>query len=375
MRLLVVSHACVTPINQQFFAVLEEQTGWNITLVAPARWKNEYGEERHLKRWPAFQGELVPVPVWGSGNVPLHIYRSFFVSLLRRTHPDVIYMHHEPYAAATAQMYLANRFSLNRPIGFFTWQNIYKKYPPPFGQLERMVFRQSQFAISGSESASRVLREKGYEGPLDIIPAGIDPELYRDKEDEQFTLRQSSEDVVIGYVGRIAEEKGLATLLEALEHIKEKPWRLVVVGAGSYEKQFDEKAAILGLTDRVERVGYVPHTDAPRYLSAFDALAIPSETQVNWKEQFGRVIIEAMACGTPVVGSDSGEIPHLIQRTQGGWIFPEREAQILAEQLATVIDQPAERSQRAHQGRQYVLEHYTHAALADRFAHTVREAV
>jgi glycosyltransferase involved in cell wall biosynthesis len=54
------------------------------------------------------------------------------------------------------------------------------------------------------------------------------------------------------------------------------------------------------------------HADVPRYLGSMDLLAAPSQTRKNWKEQFGRMILEAFACGVPVIGSDSGEIPYVI---------------------------------------------------------------
>jgi glycosyltransferase involved in cell wall biosynthesis len=381
MKLLVVSHSCVTSVNQEFFAEVEQQTGWTLTLAAPATWPSEYGQYLELGRWPAFQGELVPLPVWNAGSVPFHVYRSLFTGLLRRVDPDLIYMHHEPYAAATAQVYIANRWSVQRPIGFFTWQNIQKRYPPPFRQLEQMVFRQSCFAVSGSASARAVLRAKGYGAAAPVIPAGIDPSLYTDDpERDAPPFEKEPSEVVIGFLGRVAEEKGLRTLLKALARLRDRlleedvPWRLVVVGAGPFEEAFDEQAAALGLADRVERTGYVPHTEAPRYLAAFDMLVIPSETQSNWKEQFGRVIIEAMACGTPVVGSDSGEIPHLIEATGGGVAVPEGQPEALADGLAKLLRQPPRRRALAEAGRETVLQKYTHAALARRFAATVERA-
>jgi glycosyltransferase involved in cell wall biosynthesis len=93
----------------------------------------------------------------------------------------------------------------------------------------------------------------------------------------------------------------------------------------------------------VIRLGYVAHEVTPRYLGAMDILVLPSETRPNWKEQFGRVVIEAMACGSCVVGSDSGEIPTLIQASGGGRVFPEANPTALADVLQQMI---ADESQR-----------------------------
>ena len=201
-------------------------------MVTPSRWKSEYGVR-------------VSVPVAGVrrrtslyscvgfGQRAATCIGPFFSRVLREVDPAAIYVHHEPYGLATAQVYGANRMSVDRPIGFFTWQNIAKQYPVPFRQMEQMVFRQSHFAISGSESACAVLEEKGYGGPAAIIPAGIDPDQFTDvnRVGRPPDLPDGGP-CLIGFVGRITEEKGLKTLIEALSHVRELPWYLVLIGTG-----------------------------------------------------------------------------------------------------------------------------------------------
>lgn len=378
MKLLIVSHPCVTPINQQFYAEVEQQTDWELTIVVPSNWKNEYGNTLNPERWSEYKGQLLSIPVWKSGNIPLHLYRSIFIPLLQDLKPDAIYIHHEPYAVATAQVYLANRLSLHRPIGFYSAQNILKSYPPPFRQTEQAVFRDSQFAFPVSNSVEQVLHQKGCQVNTTVLPLGIDPEVYFPRpqaRDVAKNLRTTEQDVLIGYLGRISEEKGLKTLLYALKQIQHLSWRLIVVGSGPYEAEFDAIAQNLQLQQRIQRLGYVPHVEAPLYLSAFDLLVLPSETRPNWKEQFGRVIIEAIACGTPVVGSDSGEIPYLLQATGGGLTFPEGQPDALAEKLQQLILNSSLRSQFVEQSRPIVLQNYTNSSLAQRFAQTIEKAV
>ena len=157
MKVLIVSHPCVTPINQQFYAEIQSQTGWEMTVVVPSNWTSEYdGKPLKPSQWPEYQGRLLTIPVWLPGNIPLHIYRSSFVGLLKEIEPNVIYMNHEPYGAATAQVFLANYLSIRKPIGFLTWQNISKQYPFPFQQMQTFVFRQSKFAFAGSRSVEKV---------------------------------------------------------------------------------------------------------------------------------------------------------------------------------------------------------------------------
>jgi glycosyltransferase involved in cell wall biosynthesis len=378
MKLFVVSHACATPVNQRLFAEIERQSGWDIVLVAPSTWIDDYGNERTLERLPGFRADLAPTRVGLNGNVPLHFYRSTFRSLLSFHRPDAIYVHHEPYAAATAQVYLANRAWHGCPIGFFTWQNIEKQYPPPFRQLERMVYRTSAFAFSGSESAETVLRSKGYQGPCTLLPGSVNPDAHR--PDPSATKLRSRlgiapEEIVFGFMGRVSKVKGLDTTLSALSELNDFPWRFVVVGDGDYRSTFQKSVDRRGLSSRIICTGYVPHTDAAQYLSMFDVLILPSETQPSWKEQFGRVLVEALACGTPLIGSDSGEIPNVIRRTGGGLTFGEGDPSALRSALVCLGKDARMRSSFASNGRDYVLRHHTDEILAERFVGVIRSAV
>jgi L-malate glycosyltransferase len=373
LKILVLSHACVTPTNQQFFAEIEQQTGWQITIVTPTSWLNDYGNQVTPQRWPTFQGQLIDFPLWKSGSIPLHTYRTTFRQLLNQLQPDVIYVQHEPYAIATFQLYLANALTIRKPIAFFTWQNIEKRYPFPFHQMERWVLSQTHTMFPGSQSAETVFRQKGYQGKSVRLPGSIDPTLYAPQRDADSLKSQwcKPDEIAIGYLGRIVEEKGLKTLLHALKSIEPLPWKLVIVGQGNYETEFNQIAEELQLTDRIINLGFIPHDQAPKYLAAFDLLVIPSETRPNWKEQFGRVIIEAMACGTPVIGSDSGEIPYLIQSTQGGLTFPEGNVTALATQLDRLINDATLRTSLAHEGRTNVIAKYANSTIVADFIQAI----
>lgn len=377
MKILILSHSCVTPENQAQFASLERETGWTVGLVAPETWNTEYNTERRLERGSDFRGPLFGLPVYLSGNIPLHAYRRGFKKILATFAPDVIYAHHEPYGVATAQLYRVNARTLRRPIGFFTWQNLEKRYPAPIRQIERWVYGQSSFAISGSESARDVLKKKGVTCDVTVVPAGLDPAIYDVPEaaDELRTkLLNRGEEILVGYVGRVAEEKGMDTLLEALARVDNPLWRLVVVGSGPFDSAFDAKASRLGLSGRITRQGYVPHDVVPAYLAACDLLVLPSETRTNWKEQFGRVIIEAAAASTAVVGSSSGEIPNVIRSIGGGIVFKEGDAVSLADSIGQLLENPPLRLELARRGRSSVIGAYSNEAVSAKLASAIEHA-
>jgi L-malate glycosyltransferase len=378
MKLLVISHPCTLPSNQQFFADVESLTSWKLTLLTPLTWSNEYSQTINAERLADFKGKFLHCSVGKSGNIPLHFYRSLIIPILLKLRPDAIYVHHEPYGVATSQIYLANLLSIRKPIGFFTWQNIYKNYPAPFNMMEQFVIRNSDFAFPGSYSAQDVIRKKGYQGVSAILPSGINPKVYYPRDEAKnirLSLGIQQDEILVGYVGRIIEEKGLKTLLMALKKIETLPWKLVMIGSGSLENEFDNIAASLNLNNRIHRLGYINHTETPQYLSSFDVLVLPSETRPNWKEQFGRVIIEAMACGTPVLGSDSGEIPNLIQITGGGLVFSEGNEVSLAEQLEKLIVDTSLRNELRMKGEKKVLSNYTNITLASQFAEAILASI
>ena len=375
MNLLVVSHPCTTPINQQVYAELERQTGWKITLVVPEDWKDEFGNVLKKEKWPEFTGDLISIPVWKNGNIVLHLYKENWGAFLDAGRFDAIYIHNEPYALAAAQICRANARTLRVPFGFYSAQNILKRYPPPFNWLERMVYKQSAYAFPITEAVKEVLLAKKFRGHSTVCPLPLDPAIYRPRgsEEDRRLIPRDEDEVVIGYVGRIVEPKGLRTLAAALPSLIDLRWKLVVVGKGDFEQTFRQLLTDGGVMDRVAFLGFVPHAETPLYLSAFDMLVVPSETQPNWKEQFGRVITEAIACETPVIGSSSGEIPNLIRKSEGGLIFPEKNAGEFAKCLQQMITDKDLRKKLGENGRKWAESEVSLSAVAKKMAATVEE--
>jgi glycosyltransferase involved in cell wall biosynthesis len=165
----------------------------------------------------------------------------------------------------------------------------------------------------------------------------------------------------VGFVGRIHIEKGLDTLVRALTLLP-KSCVLVLVGRGPYRAQLESLIGFLGLSERVRWVPWVSSDEVPEYMNAFDVLVLPSRTRSNWKEQFGRVLVEAMACETCVVGSDSGEIPNVVG--DAGFVFHEGDERELAGHLQKLMDSPSLRELFHRYGRKRMLEHFTYAKIA-----------
>jgi glycosyltransferase involved in cell wall biosynthesis len=292
-----------------------------------------------------------------NGHFHLHFYPNLGTHV-QRLRPDIMHIDEEPYNLAT---FHAMRLAIQvdaKPL-FFTWQNLLRRYPFPFNWMERHNYRHSAHAIAGNRDGVDVLRGKGYHGPVTVIPQfGVDTDAYRPSTGES---KQKSIQFHIGYVGRLVEEKGIDLLLRAAAEL-DGEWRLSVLGDGPFKARLMQLSGELEMEDRVTFQTPLPSAEMPAHYKRLDALVLPSRTRPNWKEQFGRVLIEAMACGVPVVGSNSGEIPHVIG--EAGLIFPENDTQALRVHLSALMGNPRLRQDLAQNGREHVIGHYTQKKVA-----------
>ena len=373
MKLLVVHPFALVPARQDFYARVQGMTGWDMTIVTPNRWKTEFGEVIRPRRDSGYRGSLISLPVVLAGHIPLHAYVARLAPIIRRERPDVVYVYHEPYGAATFQIFFANsRAGSGATIGFYSSQNIAKRYPWPFSAAERFVYRHASFAITPAQGAADVLRQKGYAGPVEMIHFGIDPDVFHpDGALDEPGLRSGNDTLTVGYVGRLVPEKGVDTLLEALALLPEGKFRAIIAGTGPSEDALKRRTAELGIVNRITWRGYIPHDHTPSVYRAIDVLALPSRTGPRWKEQFGRVVIEAIACGACVAAADSGELPRVIEATGGGWTFPEGDPQALAATLEGLRASPGDLVVRRRQAHATVLDKFHIDVVARCFADVV----
>ena len=124
----------------------------------------------------------------------------------------------------------------------------------------------------------------------------------------------------------------------------------------------DTATADLGREGRIERYPRIPSTQMPAMLRRLDVVVLPSRSTPRWREQYGRIVIEAMACGVPVIGSDSGEIPNVIG--EAGVVFPEGDIQRLAEALRRIEGDRELRESLSAAGRARALAHFSQEAIA-----------
>jgi glycosyltransferase involved in cell wall biosynthesis len=219
MRVLMLSKACIVGIYQRKLEEMAKHPGLTLRVLAPPSWRDERGEIP-LERAYVDGYELVVTPMRFNGNFHLHYYPQF-AAHLDEFRPDIVHIDEEPYNLATWRALRAAR-RLGVKTLFFSWQNLVRRYPPPFNWMERAALRSVEYALVGTQSAAEVWRQKGYSGKLAVVPQfGVDPELFVPPDgaarDKPFT---------VGYAGRLVKEKGVDLLLTALGALTDLEWQL-----------------------------------------------------------------------------------------------------------------------------------------------------
>jgi len=231
-------------------------------------------------------------------------------------------------------MALTKIFLPKTKIVTFSWENIYyKKRPFPLSFFENFSLNTADYALPGNQDALNILRKKGFKKPMKIVPRyGINLNYFKKTPLKKLKQKLKLKGKVIGFIGRLVVDKGIDTLMKAVS-LLDKEYTLVIIGRGPEKKNLVAYAKKLGILDNIRFIDTVEYSSIPQYMSTFDVFVLPSRSMPKWKEQFGHVIIEAMACEIPVIGSDSGEIPHVIAKA--GLVFKENNYEELKDKLQT----------------------------------------
>jgi glycosyltransferase involved in cell wall biosynthesis len=354
----------VVPHNQLVYIRLAE-LGWDVKYVVPNRWRDEYTPEGFdTQALGGVTGSFARVRIALPGSVQRHFYVTRPSAWLRRWRPDALFVELEPFSLPTLQWGLAAE-RLGIPWGCQGDENLDRHYPLPAVATRRWSVPRIDFFAARSPGAVEILRRYGARSEIRIVPHTI-PEW-----DLPLRPRSEGAPLTIGFAGRLLEAKGLRDLVAACRRL-EFPFRLLVVGDGPLRGELQDTSLGRGTLDL--RTGVRSDT-MPELYAQMDVLVLASRTTPTWAEQFGKVLCEALLCGTPVIGSDSGEIPWVIQTSRGGRVFPEGDDAALAAALAAMASDAAGRQQLAERGRAGVLEHFAPRVAARELDELMRGAL
>ena len=377
MKIIVASHTYIVDLNCEKLRELSRLApDIQVIALVPKRWRPGGVQNKIIESQFKDEGnfKIIPIGNLSENNQGLLTFKPEIIKLLKEFKPDIIQAEQGAKSLGYAQLITLNKFlGIKAKNVFFTWWNLPYKNKFPVSLLEAYNLHNTDGLIVGNQDGLEVLQDHGYQNKAIVLPQlGIDEKLFTPRKQPELAskLNLQPEEFVIGFVGRFVPEKGILTLIKSLVYLLDLPWKLLLLGRGILKEQIEATATELGIKDRLIMVESVPHDQVPLYINLMDTLVLPSETTyqfktltaVGWKEQFGHVLIEAMASRVAVVGSNSGEIPHVID--DAGLIFPEGDSEALGNCLRELITKPELLQELANKGYAKAMEQYTNQALA-----------
>ena len=317
MNVIVISHTYISAINRDKWKTLANANkSLNIFVIIPEQWPTHFfningkiAESENNNNC-----HFIALPTYAAGNEVRYIYKPFaLLSFLKKIKPAIIHVEQGSRALSYFQIIVSCRLLGIKPaFCFFTWINWHNPEKSRLDWLWRLIekfnLKNSDGAIAGNNDAKIILNKAGLNKPITVLPQlGINRTIFKPA-----TVHTPSQTII--YAGRLVEEKGVLLLLQAFIslHKKYPTWKLIFVGSGPLEKKLIDKTISAGLLDSIEFKPPVHHAQVAQLLQQAALLVLPSLDTPTWKEQFGHVLIEAMACKIPVLGSSAGEIPHVI---------------------------------------------------------------
>jgi len=238
-------------------------------------------------------------------------------------------------------------------------------------QLLRFSFalRYDHFTVL-SEAHRRILVCSGFTpSKVSVIPNFLDPAEFRARAKQYrsrlaLKLKIGRREKVVSFVGHLRAQKGVDYLIQAVPQIlKSHPeTRFVVVGPGPERTSLIRLADSIGVARNIQFIPYIDNEEIPGLYALSTVFAFPS----IWSEPFGRVIIEAMAVGTPVVATCVGGVPEIIDHKRNGVLVPPRDPEALADQIIPLLKDRKRRSRIGDQGRRTVDREFTPEVVGPR---------
>lgn len=376
IRVLTIGHSYVVAENRALVREVARDPQLDVTVAAPVAFRSGLGRIELQPEPAESKLTLKALPARFTQWTQIFAYDCRALgSLIENGGFDVVHAWEEPYIYAGYQIARAMAKS-DAAFCFRTAQNIDKRYPFPFCRFERAALERAQGWIAGGKLVFESRVRCGYpEEKGRIMTLAVDLNAFKPLAPER--KQTVARDLgllppIVAYVGRLTRAKGIDLMMRAMDTVgSSTPWSLLVMGAGPMEGNLRNWAAARGWSDRVH-ICLVPHRDVPAYLGVADVLLAPSQTGPRWREQFGRMVIEAFACGVPVLGSDSGEIPYVI--ADAGKVLPENNPDAWAKAIIEVLSSAELRADMARRGFQR-MQPYSVAAVAQQYRSYYRDLV
>jgi glycosyltransferase involved in cell wall biosynthesis len=369
MRILFVSE-CYHPVRNGVVAVIDilteqlKKRGHEVVIVTPKHPKAK-GDPEWVVRVPSLPNPFYP-------DYPAAIpWARQLRQVIDTFKPDIVHIHSFMWLSRFALRHAQKR-SIPVVTTFHTLVTEYLHYAPvprwislPFvARWVESFCNKCQVVIIVSPIAEPLLRSFGVRTPIEFIPTGIDAEQFG--KGNGFRVRKElgipATASVLLYVGRIAKEKNIAFLLEALSPVLAERLRtyLVLVGDGPEMAAMKAKAKSLPGGERIIFVGSRPRSEIPDFHAAADIFVFASVTEMQ-----GLALAEAMMSGLPVVVVGEGGIRYFVKDGEVGFVVP-RDKIGFANAVRTLLDKPHLRMAMAERARMFAMQTFSLSSCVDR---------
>ena len=372
MRILMVSDVYFPRVNGvstsiQAFRQALQAAGHSVTLIAPdygQTVEDETGIIRIASRGVIIDPEDRMMRI-------RHIHR--LTAELRAEHYDIIHIH-TPFVAHYAGLKLARKLKL--PV-VATYHTFFEEYlynyipwlPKSWLRYVARRFSRTQCAdldalVVPSTAMKQVLENYGITTPMAVLPTGLDLRMFDSGDGMAFRQHHSlaADRPLLLFVGRVAFEKNIGFLLEVVEQLLPSlpDVLLLITGEGPAEKSLHAQVQRSGLEQNVRFMGYLRRDgDLQACYKAADVFVFASRTETQ-----GLVLLEAMACGTPVVSTAVLGTKDVIGAGIGGLVAPENAA-LFAAQVKRLMIGKTLHAQKAKEAHQYAAT-WSHTAQAEK---------
>jgi len=373
MKILYIDLTCLKPSVRQKATEIAKFEDIDLVLLVPDKWIS-VGKKILFREGNNGNYELEKGKTIFYGYAHRYLFVTSLIRIINSIKPDIIHIAQEPYSLLALEVILLrNMFSRKSKIVFRSSSNTMHlsfKFSFIYSLIQKYVFKSSDYAEVVNSEVKKILFKKGFKNPIKIIPHGRNHELFKKLNSTHLKQSLGLNSFTIGFFGRLIEAKGVLTLIDAMRLLQNDS-KLLIVGNGPLKMRIVEEVKNARLKNRVILLNTIPQEKIPEYLNCLDVLVLPSITTPFWKESFGRVLIEAMACEVSVIGSSSGEIPNVIG--DSGLIFEEGNSVDLKNKIKMLISSKELRNKKKKKGRQRFLDNFTWEKIAEKHYEIYKE--
>jgi len=341
--------------------------------IHTVKWVNEMAERSHevylITMHPGTEELNKNIKIY---NLPFKPPLGYYFNvwhlkkLLNQIQPDILNTH---YASGYGTL---ARLSGFQPNLLSVWGSDVFDFPFK-SKFNMKLIQKNLRAANQIASTSNIMKkqtESIYRPKKNIVvtPFGVDCEQFK-----PMTVERDKNKIRIGTVKKMAPKYGISTLIKAFALVKEQvkeDIELILVGGGPQEEELKLLAKKLRVSDSIQFIGSIPHYTVPKWLNSFDIYVALSTS-----ESFGVAILEASACGIPVVVSAVGGLPEVVKDGETGYIVPRNNPIAAAEKLASLVNNQKIREALGKVGREFVLKKYRWSENADRMERLYRKVI